>query len=155
VDPIDTKLLRCLQEDGRQSAQDLAGQVGLSPSQCARRRQRLEEAGYVLRYKAVLDHAKIGAEVSAFVQIVMAAHTRENAEDFISVVRRTAEILDVWTLTGEADYMLRVAVPNLAGLNRLIQDVLLPHPAVARVQSQIVMDHLKRDAPVPIFANQG
>ncbi len=155
LDSVDTKILACLQEDGRQSSQELAERVGLSPSQCARRRQRLEESGYVIGYRAVIDQTKAGAEVSAFVQITMAAHTRENARDFIAVVRRTPEIIDVWTLTGEADYLLRVAVANLSGLNKLIQEVLLPHPAVARVQSRIVMEHLKRNAPVPVFARRG
>jgi DNA-binding Lrp family transcriptional regulator len=60
------------------------------------------------------------------------------------------EVTGAWTLTGEADYLLRVHCADLAGLNRLVQDVLLPHPAVARVHSQIVMDRIKPDAPLPI-----
>jgi DNA-binding Lrp family transcriptional regulator len=60
------------------------------------------------------------------------------------------EIVGAWTLTGEADYLLRVYCADLDALNRLVQGVLLPHPAVSRVQSQIVMDRIKPDAPLPL-----
>lgn len=81
-------------------------------------------------------------------QITMAAHSRENAQDFVRLAERTQAVVSVWTLTGEADYMLRVFCADLAALNDLVQQVLLPHPAVARVQSQIVMARLKDNAPV-------
>ena len=80
----------------------------------------------------------------------MSAHTAENARDFRALTRATPGITGAWTLTGEADYLLRVHCRDLAELNRLVQDVLLPHPAVARVHSQIVMDRIKADAPLPI-----
>lgn len=150
LDALDRALLTCLQRNSRLTSAELAEQVHLSPSQCARRRQRLEEEGYITGYNAIVDAAKIGATVEAFVQVTMAAHSRENAQDFIRLAERTPAVVSVWTLTGEADYMLRVFCSDLVALNDLVQQVLLPHDAVARVQSQIVMERLKDNAPIAV-----
>ncbi|WP_185803570.1 Lrp/AsnC family transcriptional regulator [Pontivivens nitratireducens] len=148
IDAFDRALLTCLQGNSRLTAAELAEKLHLSPSQCARRRQRLEEDGYIVGYRAVVDAARIGASVEAFVQVTMAAHSRENAQDFVRMAERTQAVVSVWTLTGEADYMLRVFCADLTALNELVQRTLLPHPAVARVQSQIVMERLKDNAPI-------
>ncbi len=80
----------------------------------------------------------------------MASHAPEAARAFAQLIEARREVISAWTLTGEADYLLRVYCEDLPALNRLIHQVLLPpHPAVARVQSQIVMDQLKPDAPLP------
>lgn len=148
LDDFDRALLEALQEDARLTAQQLAERIALSPSQCARRRARLEAEGYITGYRATLDPARIGLAVTAFVQVSMAAHSAKNAADFRRLVESADEILDCWTMTGPADYLLRVAVADLGGLNRLVQEVLLPHPTVARVESRIVMDRLKTNAPM-------
>ncbi|QPH52696.1 Lrp/AsnC family transcriptional regulator [Pontivivens ytuae] len=148
LDATDHKLLALLQRDARLTAAELSERVHLSASQVARRKQRLEEEGYITGYRATVNAARIGAAVEAFIQITMAAHSRENAEDFVRLMARTEAVVGVWTLTGEADYMLRAFCTDLAALNDVVQNVLLPHPAVARVQSQIVMARLKADAPV-------
>jgi len=88
--------------------------------------------------------------VQAFVQVQMAAHNADNAQSFVRMVGTLPEVVACWTLTGEADYLLRVWCDDLPALNRLIHHRLLPHPAVARVQSQIVMDQPKPDAGLPI-----
>ena len=150
LDSFDHRLLTALQADGQASAHDLAKHLPLSPSQIGRRRQRLEAEGYITGYRATLSPERLGLAVEAFIQVAMAAHTSENARDFRALTRHTPEITGAWTLTGEADYLLRVYCPDLAALNRLVQDVLLPHPAVARVHSQIVMERIKADAPLPV-----
>ncbi len=150
LDPTDSRLLSALQENAMLTAQELSDLLHLSPSQTARRRQRLEAAGYITRYRAELDAAKLGLGVEAFIRVVMATHTEQNARDFVRMTRAQAEITGAWTLTGEADYLLRVFCTDLAALNRLVQQVLLPHPAVSRVQSQIVMERVKPDAPLPL-----
>jgi len=147
---IDKRLLAALQTDGQVTAQDLATQLHLSASQAGRRRQRLEAEGYISGYRATVDPDKVGLHVEAFLQIVMASHTEQNARDFVRLARTQPEITGAWTLTGEADYLLRVHCADLAALNRLVQQVLLPHPAVSRVQSQIVLERIKPDAPLPV-----
>ena len=150
LDRLDVRLLAALQADAQASAQELAERLPLSASQIGRRRQRLEAEGFVTGYRATLAPEKLGLAVEAFIQVSMAAHTPENAREFRALCRRAREIVGAWTLTGEADYLLRVYCGDLGDLNRLVQDVLLPHAAVARVHSQIVMDRIKPDAPLPI-----
>ncbi len=150
LDSTDSRLLAALQKDALLTSQQLGEILNLSPSQAARRRQRLEARGYIRRCRAVLDPARIGLAVQAFIQVQMAQHSNEAARDFTTRARTIPEITDIWILTGEADYMLRVHCRDLGALNHLIQNVLLPHPAVARVQSQIVMEHLKQDEPLPL-----
>ncbi len=150
LDSLDRRLLSALQSDAQASAQEMAQHLPLSASQIARRRQRLEAEGYVTGYRAALDPARLGLTVEAFVEVTMAAHTAQNARDFRRLARDTPAITGAWTLTGETDYLLRIHCDDLGALNRLVQETLLPHPAVARVRSQIVMERIKADAPLPI-----
>lgn len=150
LDDIDSRLLALLQRDATLTAQDLGDRLNLSASQAARRRQRLETTGVITGYRATVAPDRIGLGVEAFIHVVMAAHSEANAADFRRLADTRLEIVAAWTLTGEADYLLRVWCADLAALNRLVQQALLPHPAVARVQSQIVLDRVKPDAPLPL-----
>ena len=149
LDETDCRLLAALQQDAHLTAQELGERLHLSASQAGRRRQRLEAEGYITGYAAKLDAARLGLDVQAFVQVQMATHDPEAARSFQRLLRTQPEIISAWTLTGEADYLLRVICQDLPALNRVIHEVLLPHPAVSRVQSQIVMNQFKADAPLP------
>lgn len=149
LDAVDKALLAALQRDAHLTAEALGRVLNLSPSQAGRRRHRLEEAGLIKGYVAKLSPKHLGLDVQAFIQVQMASHDPELVRTLARVVANRAEIVSAWTLTGEADYLLRVYAGDLAALNELIHQVLLPHPAVARVQSQIVMDQFKVDAPLP------
>ena len=150
LDQVDKKLLSALQKNAHLTAQDLSERLNLSASQAGRRRQKLEAEGYIKTYRAQVDAARVGLTVQAFVQVHLATHGPEQTRNFARMIELREEITSVWTLTGEADYLLRVYCADLAALNVLIHDVILPHPTVARVHSQIVMDQLKQDAPLPV-----
>lgn len=149
LDQIDTRLLTALQKNAHLTAQDLGELLHLSPSQAGRRRQRLEADGYIEGYTARLNPAKLGLNVQGFVQVHLGTHGPEHSRSFARLLDSHPEITSAWTMTGDADYLLRVYCADLPALNALIHEVLLPHPAVARVHSQIVMDQLKRDGPLP------
>ena len=149
IDDTDKRLLAALQKDAHLTAEALGRLLNLSPSQAGRRRQRLEAEGYIETYRARLNPEKLGLNVQAFVQVQMATHAPDKVQTFARTVALRPEIVSAWTLTGDADYLLRVYCEDLPALNVLIHQVLLPHPAVARVQSQIVMDQFKPDAPLP------
>ena len=149
LDATDSRILSEIQTNAMLTAQELGDLLNLSPSQAARRRARLEAEGFVIGYAARLNPAKIGLSVQAFVQVQMATHSPEVARSFSSLIATCPQIVSAWTLTGEADYLLRVWCADLPDLNRVIHHMLLPHPAVARVQSQIVMDQFKPDAALP------
>ena len=150
MDATDLKLLAALQRRADMTAQELGEHLNLSPSQAARRRARLEAQGVIAGYRARLDPARLGLDVQAFVEVQMTAHNADNAASFLRLVGTLPQVMACWTLTGDADYLLRVWCDDLAALNALIQNRLLPHPAVARVQSQIVMDQPKADAGLPL-----
>jgi len=149
LDTTDTRLLDALQKDAHLTAHQLGEILNLSPSQAGRRRQRLEGEGYIQGYGARLDPERLGLHVQGFVQVHLSVHGPEHSASFARLVALCTEITSAWTMTGDADYLLRVYCADLPALNRLLHEVLLPHPAVSRVQSQIVMDQLKRDAPLP------
>ncbi len=150
IDETDSRLLAALQRNAHLTAQELGEMLNLSASQAGRRRQRLEAEGLITSYSARLDPVRLGLTVQAFVQVQMARHGAETSAGFARLVATRPEIVSAWTLTGEADYLLRVYCENLAALNNLIHQVLLAHSAVSRVQSQIVMDQFKPDAPLPV-----
>jgi DNA-binding Lrp family transcriptional regulator len=149
LDSIDSRLLAALQKNAHLTAQELGELLHLSPSQAGRRRQRLETEGYVQGYAARLDAARLGLNVQGFVQVHLGTHGPDHSRSFASLIDTRPEITSAWTMTGDADYLLRVYCTDLPALNRLIHEVLLPHPAVSRVHSQIVMDQLKSDGPLP------
>ncbi|MFW2542067.1 Lrp/AsnC family transcriptional regulator [Primorskyibacter sp. 2E107] len=150
LDSTDRALLTELQKDAHATAQDLSEKLNLSASQIGRRRQRLEEAGLIIGYRARLDPARLGLDVQAFVQVQLARHGAEEGSSFTRLLSTRPEIISAWTMTGEADYLLRVFCADLPALNRLIHEVLLAHPSVSRVHSQIVMNQPKGDAPLPV-----
>lgn len=149
LDSIDTRLLAALQDNAFLTAQELSETLHLSASQVGRRRQRLESEGYIEGYTARLSAKRLGLAVQGFVQVHLSTHGPEHSASFARLVDAQPEVTSAWTMTGDADYLLRVYCADLGALNTLIHDVLLPHPAVARVHSQIVMDQLKRDSPLP------
>lgn len=149
LDRTDIALIRALQRDSTLTTQALSEELNLSASQIGRRKQRLEAEGYIRGYMAKLDPKRLGLTVQTFIQVETAAHSPDAHKAFLRLVEIRPEIVAAWTMTGEADYILRVYCTDLAELNQLVQDVLLPHPSVSRIHSQIVMEQIKRDAPLP------
>ncbi len=150
TDGFDLKLLDALQDDGRLTNQELAERVGLSASQCSRRRLRLEEAGVIRGYRADLAPDTLGLDVLVFVHVALAAHSPDNARRFRDLVLRIPEVQEAYSLTGEADYLVKAILPDLRSLSHLVNEVLLPHESVAHVRSSIVLDRLKATARLPL-----
>ena len=150
MDPKDIQLLSLLQKNGLSSAIELSEKLGMSASQIGRRRQRLEADGLILSTPCRLNPNKLGLDVQAFIQIQTTSQEAGTHASIRRLVDTCPEIVAAWTLTGEADYIFRVYCPDLTALNRLVQDVLLPHGAIGRVHSQIVMDQMKDDTALPL-----
>lgn len=122
----------------------------MSASQIGRRRQRLEQEGFIDSYPCRLNAEKLGLSVQAFIQIQTESQTQETHQSVQKLVKSQNEIVAAWTMTGDADYIFRVFCTDLGALNNLVQNTLLPHPAIGRVQSQIVMDQVKDDTAMPL-----
>lgn len=152
VDSFDLRMLSALQADGRLTNQQLADSVGLSASQCSRRRMRLEDEKVIAGYHADLAPEALGFGVVAFIQVTLATHSPDNAKKFRALVQRVDEIQDAYSLTGDADYVLKAILRDLKGLSNLVNDVLMPHQSVAHVRSSIVLDRLKETSRLPLKA---
>src|ERR1700756_1734705 len=116
VDAFDLKMLAALQGDGRLTNQELANEVGLSASQCSRRRMRLEEEKVIAGYHADLVGEALGFNLIAFIHITLATHSPDNAKKFGELVNRVDEIQDAYALTGDADYVLKGVLRDLKSL---------------------------------------
>ena len=150
VDGFDLKMLAALQDDGRLTNQQLADAVGLSASQCSRRRTRLEEDGIVAGYHADLAAERLGFNVVAFVHITLATHSPDNAKHFRDLVQRVDDVQEAYSLTGDADYLLKIILRDLKSLSDIVNNVLMPHPSIAHVRSSIVLDRLKATTKLPL-----
>tara|TARA_B100001142_G_scaffold204776_1_gene203144 strand:- start:3539 stop:4114 length:576 start_codon:yes stop_codon:yes gene_type:complete len=155
LDTKDLAILAILQKNAQSPALEIAETLGMSASQIGRRRHRLETEGYIQSTPAHLNAALLGLNVQAFIQIQTESQTAETHGSIATLIGRHPEIIAAWTLTGEADYIFRVFCRDLSRLNDLIQKELLPHPAIGRVQSQIVMDQLKDDSALPLENGRG
>jgi DNA-binding Lrp family transcriptional regulator len=150
MDDFDVKLLRALQEDGRLTNYDLAERVGLSASQCSRRRSALEEEGVIEGYRAALSAQALGLDVIAFVQVTLATHSPDNSKRFAKLIDGLDAVQEAYSLTGQADYLVKIAVPDLKALSHVLNDVFLPHESVAHLHSSIVLDRLKQTTRLPL-----
>ena len=150
LDRLDIKLLHALQEDGRLTNQELAERVGLSASQCSRRRAKLESDGVITGYRALIAPEKTGFDLTVFIDVTLNTHNPDNSRRFASLISRIPEVREACSLTGEMDYRLKILVRSLSELGEIINERLLPDASVQTVKSTIVIKQLK-DAPgVPL-----
>jgi Lrp/AsnC family leucine-responsive transcriptional regulator len=150
VDRIDRQILRELQRDGRLSNAELAERVGLTPSPCLRRVNRLEQDGVIRGYRALLEPAAVGRGFQAFVSVVMAQEDRPTVAEFERRIAELPEVVEAMRLFGDPDYLLRVAVADIAAYERLHTDTLSLLPGVARLTSHLTMKQVKEDAGLPV-----
>jgi len=150
LDGFDLKILNHLQDDGRLTNNELSELIALSPSQCSRRRARLEGEGYIQTYRAHLDRQKLGLDLLVVIAVTLATHNRDNAKRFQKLVEDLPDVLECFSLTGEMDYHLKVVTRDLAGLSHFVNDVLLPHESVQHVKTSIVLNVLKDFGGLPI-----
>jgi DNA-binding Lrp family transcriptional regulator len=143
IDENDRKILDLLRLNGRLTNQELADLINLSASQCSRRRIALEQAGMILGYHAQLSPQAEGTPVMGIIEICLVNHTQDSAEAFLDYVRQTPAILDTLKLTGDYDYLVKVAVSDLSELSRLIQALSSLRNCVSRLRTSVVLDRIK------------
>jgi Lrp/AsnC family transcriptional regulator, leucine-responsive regulatory protein len=158
LDKTDRKILAVLQADGRLSNQEVAERVNLSPSPCLRRIKRLEQAGVIRQYVALLDPGKIGLGLLAYVNVRLEKHGDSagrgaNASPragFSASVANWPEVVACYAMTGEMDYLLRVHVEDMEHFSRFMMETLLRHPAVLDVKSGFALQRIKDTTALPL-----
>lgn len=150
LDAIDCRIVTELQTNARLSNIELAEKVGLSPSPCLRRVRRLERDGYIDGYRASLQRARVGLGFSVFVGVKIGGHANEDALRFERAVVELPEVIACHLVSGEADYLLEVVVPELEDYQRFLVGKLLNLPIVREVRSNIAIQTLKAGAPLSL-----
>ena len=154
LDKLDRQILRKLQDDGRATYDQLAEQVGLSPSAVLRRVKRLEESGVIDRYVALVKPEAVGLGLTAYLNVRLEKHTESHKRNpmdlFRASVQTWPEVAECAALTGEMDYLLRVLVEDMAHYSRFIMDTLLKHPSVQDCKTSFVLDRVKATTAVPL-----
>jgi Lrp/AsnC family transcriptional regulator, leucine-responsive regulatory protein len=143
LDDIDRRILAALQRDGRLSIVDLASQVGLSATPCLRRVKRLEQAGVITGYAAIVDPAATGRSLHAFVQVNLDSHTEDTVTAFQRAIMARPEVVACYPISGEFDYLLQVMVPDLEAYGEFALKALLRMPGVKDTRSSFAMGVLK------------
>lgn len=141
LDSIDRQLLALLQNDARTTNRELADSVGLSPSACLVRVRGLRERGIISRFVAELDLATLGRPLQALVSISLARHARTILDRLVDDLAALDETISVFHLSGEADYLLHVAVRDPEHLRDVVLDKLTSRPEVAQVTTSLVFEH--------------
>lgn len=149
-DPATRRILAVLQREGRLTNQELAERVGLSPSPCWRRVRDLEAAGVIRRYAAILDPEQAGVGECVFTLINLEMHNPDSLAAFERAVKDRPEILECYAITGDADFILKVHVPNIRAYDRLLNEVIFRIPGVKHVKSSFTLREVKYDTALPL-----
>jgi Lrp/AsnC family transcriptional regulator len=142
MDDIDRKILALLQENAALPVADLAKAVGLSPTPCWKRVQKLEASGVILGRVAVVDPQKIGLGLTVFVSIETEDHSQPWLARFAAAVSALPEVMDIYRMAGDVDYMLRVVVADTAAYDAFYQRLIAAVP-LKKVTSRFAMERIK------------
>jgi Lrp/AsnC family transcriptional regulator len=149
MDEIDRKLLAILQDDANLSIAQMAEQVGLSPTPCWKRIQKLEATGVITRRVALVDPEQVGIRLAAFVAVQAGEHTVEWMRQFATGVAAMPEVMEVYRMAGETDYMLRVAVADMAAFDGFYKRLIAVAP-LKNVTSTFAMERMKHTTAYPL-----
>jgi Lrp/AsnC family transcriptional regulator len=149
MDEIDRQLLHILQENATLSIAQMAERVGLSPTPCWKRIQKLEAAGIVTRRVALVDPERVGVGLSVLVSVEAGEHTPEWLQRFSAGVSAMAEIMEVYRMAGDVDYMLRVAVADMAEYDAFYKRLIALAP-MKNVTSRFAMERMKYTTAYPL-----
>jgi Lrp/AsnC family leucine-responsive transcriptional regulator len=150
LDAIDCKILEILQRDGRISNVDLAAEVHLSAPQCFRRVRSLEERGVVRGYRALVSGPSLGLAVTAFVSVNIEGGAFERVRDIERQLRDFPEVLEIHTVSGDSDYLLKVVASDLRHLGQLLTDRLMQIKGIADVRSMVCLEEVKPPSGLPV-----
>ena len=150
LDHIARRMLEILQKDGRISNAALAERLHLSPSPCLRRMRALEREGVISGYRAVLDRATLGLDLTVFVELGVDTHSDHNSKEISDALDAVPEVISAHVVSGSADFLLEVVVADLAAYERLLFETLLKLPHVGDVRSNFALRTVKRPGSLPL-----
>jgi Lrp/AsnC family leucine-responsive transcriptional regulator len=150
MDSIDAQILEILQDNGRITNSDLAKRVGLSAPSVLERVRKLEEAGVILGYSAKVNPEKVGRGTSCFVAISLALHQQQSIETFLRQIEDIPEVLECHHITGEEDYLLRVAVHDMQHYRNLLLNSITKIPGLSKIKTMVVLSQMKMETRLEV-----
>lgn len=143
LDKTDTTILKLLQQDASISNVKLAEKISLSPAATLSRVKKLEQEGFIIGYTAIVDKEKLGYDLLCIVQVSLGTHEVELVQQFREQIQEMPEVLECFFLTGQSDYLLKVAVKNRQALEYFLVHTLTPASGVAKLQTSVVLSEVK------------
>ena len=150
LDAVDARILDLIQHDANLSVAEIADRVGLSSSPCWRRIKRLEDGGVIQRRVTILDREKLGLDFEVYCTVKLSLPTKENLDTFEQSVKRWAEVVQCATVTGSADYELRIITRDMHAFDEFLRDKILSLGLVSNIESRIVIRSVKNSTAVPL-----
>jgi len=150
LDRYDRQIIATLQADGRISNQQLADQVGLSTAACWRRVKALDESGVLKQYTTIVDPQALGYDLCVLIMVSLIRHQQGHAEEFQAAVKEFPEVLQCYAVTGDADYVLRVVIQNMAAYDQFLNEKIFALPGVSQVKSNFALREIKNDTAIPV-----
>lgn len=153
LDATDLKILAVLQQDGRVTNSELARRVGLAAPTTLERVRKLEAAGVIRRYAALLDPAKVGFGTHTLVEVTLRTHTKDSVAEFMEAVHGVDEIMECHHVTGDADFLLKIACRDIGAYEELVLHRLTALPHVANLKTMVVLSTLKHETAYNLEAS--
>jgi Lrp/AsnC family leucine-responsive transcriptional regulator len=155
LDAVDLRILTELQQDSSLSNVELARRVHLSPSPCLMRVKHLESEGVIQRYVALCDTKSLGLGLNVFISITLKEQSRKALAEFEQRIAEHDEVMECYLMTGDSDYLIRVALADIAALERFILNQLTPIAGVEKIRSSFALKQVryKTALPLPLAAH--
>jgi DNA-binding Lrp family transcriptional regulator len=153
LDATDLRILRALQEDGGLSNVQLAQRVHLSPSPCLARVKALQAAGVIERYVALVSAASLGLGLNVFISISLTNQRKAALAEFERRIAEHDQVMECYLMTGDSDYLIRVAVADMAALEKFILEQLTPIPGIEKIRSSFALKQVRYKTALPLPAS--
>jgi DNA-binding Lrp family transcriptional regulator len=150
LDQIDFRILQELQNDGSLSNVELAKRVHLSASPCLNRVRALEKAGVIQGYVSIANPAALGLGLNVFINISLKTQSKESLAHFEQRISEHDEVMECYLMTGDSDYLIRVAVANIAALEKFILEQLTPIPGIEKIRSGFALKQVRYKTALPL-----
>lgn len=150
LDEFEKKIIALLQIDATLSTAEIAERVGLSPSPCWRRIQRLREAGVILAQVVLIDRRKVRLNAMVFAQVKLTMHGRQHLDEFAKRVQAIPEVLECHVLMGAVDFLLRIVTADIDAYERLFFSTLSQIPGVQEINSIVALSEIKSTSALPV-----
>lgn len=149
-DRFSARILASLQDNGRLTVQEVADRVGLSTTPTWKRIKELEKQGVIRGYAALLDREKVGLGICVLAEINLAQHMKAVVSEFEQAIQASDAIVECYSLTGEADYLIKVLAPDIAGYNAFLDSVVMKLPGLSAIRSSVVLREVKSSTALPL-----